>query len=556
MKKIKRVTINSDSSLTSLFSDDFIKLISLLHDKFSDRVLGAREERINSINNGKKSYKNTTTTDKKFAQHWKVPIIPDDLKTPGIEISGPAHITPMFINALNPGPGGNRAEGYLDDDEDSASHRLEDTLKAAFNRKHAVERTLSYFDERRNKKYSILDGKIPFFMHRERGLHLDEKDVLVDGNPISATLLSTALTLYYSGQSQNERNQGIYFYIPKTESPEEAKIYKDIFDECRNHIGKIKDSTIKAILLVESFPLIWSMEESLYNLGNYSAGLNAARWDLKASLLEYVMSDPKSVWPDRFEVDIKTTPFIENIFRRLVAICKKHDAIPIGGMATALPHKNPEINSIAAESITTDKKWEAELGFIRAWVAHIYHMEPASYPFKDFANQKNTSSTSSNPDDYPITIETPIGSTTGECTRQNTRVLLEYIEGWLNGRGAKGIDRLAGKPGERPALMEDLATARMSVAQIAQRMIHETSCEDINQKHNPDFVEKLITNECKSIINSQLKTTNNTSIDTYKKSLNIAIKWIKNYTEFNFRSLGSYSISELEEIGSTDQKLQ
>ena len=126
----------------------------------------------------------------------------------------------------------------------------------------------------------------------------------------------------------------------------------------------------------------------------------------------------------------------------------------------------------------------------------------------------------------------------------------------MNGRGAKGIDRLAGKPGERPALMEDLATARMSVAQIAQRLIHETSCEDINQKHNPDFVEKLITNECKSIINSQLKTTNNTSIDTYKKSLNIAIKWIKNYTEFNFRSLGSYSISELEEIGSTDQKLQ
>ncbi|MBI21324.1 MAG: hypothetical protein CL780_03655, partial [Chloroflexi bacterium] len=386
--------------------------------------------------------------------------------------------------------------------------------------------------------------------------HLDEKDVLVDGNPISATLLSTALTLYYSGQSQNKRNQGIYFYIPKIESPEEVKIYKDIFDECRNHIVTIKDSTIKAILLVESFPLIWSMEESLYNLGNYSTGLNAARWDLKASLLEYVMSDPKSVWPDRFEVDIKTTPFIENIFRRLVAICKKHDAIPIGGMATALPHKNPEINSIAAKSITTDKKWEAELGFIRAWVAHIYHMEPASYPFKDFANQKNTSSTSSNPDDYPISIETPTGSTTGECTRQNIRVLLEYIEGWLNGRGAKGIDRLAGKPGERPALMEDLATARMSVAQIAQRLIHETSCEDINQKHDPDFVEKLIIDECKSIITSQLKTTNTTSVDTYKKSLNIAIKWIKNYTEFNFRSLGSYSISELEEIGSTDQKLQ
>ena len=130
------------------------------------------------------------------------------------------------------------------------------------------------------------------------------------------------------------------------------------------------------------------------------------------------------------------------------------------------------------------------------------------------------------------------------------------MEGWFNGRGAKGIDSLEGAEGKRPALMEDLATARMSVAQIAQRLIHETSCEAMNQKHNPDFVDNLITDECKSIINSKLKTTNNTSIDTYKKSLNIAIKWIKNYTEFNFRSLGSYSISELEEIGSTDQKLQ
>ena len=38
--------------------------------------------------------------------------------------------------------------------------------------------------------------------------------------------------------------------------------------------------------------------------------------------------------------------------------------------------------------------------------------------------------------------------------------------------GAKGIDSLAGKPGVHPALMEDLATGRMSVAQIAQRIRH------------------------------------------------------------------------------------
>ena len=57
------------------------------------------------------------------------------------------------------------------------------------------------------------------------------------------------------------------------------------------------------------------MEEILHQLGPYAAGLNAARWDLKASILEYVMADPDMVWPDRFSVDIKTTDFLSNIFR-------------------------------------------------------------------------------------------------------------------------------------------------------------------------------------------------------------------------------------------------
>ena len=52
------------------------------------------------------------------------------------------------------------------------------------------------------------------------------------------------------------------------------------------------------------------------------------------------MADPNSVWPDRFGVDIKTTDFLANIFRRLVAICLKRGAVPIGGMATALPDRD------------------------------------------------------------------------------------------------------------------------------------------------------------------------------------------------------------------------
>ena len=89
---------------------------------------------------------------------WQVPPVPDDLLKPGIEISGPASITHMFINALNPGPEGTRAEGDLDDDEDSARHSLSDTVKATWNRLEAVRRTLTFSDP----------GAWPDLSHRRR----------------------------------------------------------------------------------------------------------------------------------------------------------------------------------------------------------------------------------------------------------------------------------------------------------------------------------------------------------------------------------------------------
>ena len=104
------------------------------------------------------------------------------------------------------------------------------------------------------------------------------------------------------------------------------------------------------------------------------------------------------------------------------------------------------------------------------------------------------------PTNYPVNIETPEGPVTQEGTRQNARTLIEYVEGWLGGRGAKGIDRLAGRQGRRPALMEDLATARISVAQMAQRVIHEAQAEDTGTTHNLPLLKSIMTDEGEDII--------------------------------------------------------
>jgi len=551
MSPTTRVRFAPVEGAAQLFTPDFCEYLCKLHDDFTPRVHALRRQRDAVLRRaldhgflpGPQPPSAATTGD------WRVPPVPEDLRRPGIEISGPCSITSMFINALNPGPEGERAEGDLDDDEDSGGHRLVDTVRAAQNRLMAVNRELAYTDAARGREYRIAPGELPFFMHRERGLHLDEHDVTVDGRPIPAAILGTALTLYYAGRAQAGRGQGIYFYLPKVETVEDVAWYRDIFDASRRHLPSLKDAIIRGIPLVESLPAIYLMEEMLYALGPYAAGLNAARWDLKASIFEFVMADPASVWPDRFGVDIKTTPFLANIFRRLVAICLKRGAVPIGGMATALPSADPEVNRVAGEAIRADKEWEAQQGFIRAWVAHIFHMKTASDPFKRLILSGWTPTPEmANPDNYPVRIEVPAGPVTIDGTRRNARMVIEYVEGWLGGRGAKGIDSLAGKPGIHPALMEDLATGRMSVAQIAQRIRHRAKdSTDPSMVHDFAMVKRLLKEEVQDILYLSSSKDVETGV-RYRKAVKIAMRWIKNYTELDFRSLGSYTHADLEHI--------
>ncbi len=534
----------------ALFTPSFIDYLLALHDQLAPRIATLMARRAEALARalGQGALPAHPPAGPANTGDWKVPPVPEDLRKPGIEISGPCSITSMFINALNPGPEGERAEGDLDDDEDSGGHRLIDTVRSAHNRVAAVQRELYFRDAERNREYKIAPGELPFFMHRERGLHLPEPEVTVDGAPVNAALLGTALTLFHSGRAQAERGQGIYFYLPKLEFAAEARVYRDVFDTSRARLPWLASATIRAIVLVESLPCVYEMEEMLYELGPYAAGLNAARWDLKASVFEYVMADPKSVWPDRFGVDVKTTPFIANIFRRLVAVCLKRGAVPIGGMATALPNPDPAVNQAAADSIRKDKEWEAAQGFIRAWVAHIFHMKTAADPFRQLiASGWKPTAAMADPASYPVRIEVPAGPITIEGTRRNARMLIEYVEGWLNGRGAKGIDSLEGKPGVHPALMEDLATGRMSVAQIAQRVRHAArTTEGPAATHDFALVKRLLGEELDDILAKRPADT--VQRERYRKAVRIAMRWIKNYTDLDFRSLGSYTRRDLEAI--------
>ena len=564
MSAADRVEFADVPGAEDLFTPDFLDYITAAYDKFSPSTADIRAKReamiARAVND--RVLPDFPPESEINSGDWRVPPVPADLLRPGIEISGPVSITNMAINALNPGADGERATGYLDDDEDSAGHRLGDTVMAAINRRDATLGTLRFHNPARNRTYELQPGELPFFMHRERGTHLDEHEFTIDGNPIPATILGLGLTMAYGGKMQVEKGQGLYFYLPKVEVVEEARFYREFFDFSRERLGYPDDAEIRGIFLVESLPAVYIMDELLWELGPYAAGLNAARWDFKASVLEYVMSDPDQVWPDRFGVDIKTTDFMTNIFRRLVAVCLRHGAVPIGGMATALPSREEEVNLVAGESIRSDKEWEAQQGFLRGWVAHIFHMKTAAEPFRQLRNSGwEPSPDMYDPSNFPVNIAVPEGPITTEGSRRNARMLIEYVEGWLQGRGAKGIDSLEGQPGIHPALMEDLATGRISVAQTAQRIVHGAKDESTGQVQDFALIKQLLQDELADI--SERRTAAAPSdeasqealaemLQRYEQGYKVALKWIKNYTEFDFRSLGSYTHADLVAIAEAE----
>src|SRR5207302_424339 len=132
------------------------------------------------------------------------------------------------------------------------------------------------------KQYK-LDQKIATLLVRPRGWHLPEKHVLVDGEPISGSLIDFGLTLFHNAREQLDRGTGPYFYLPKLESHLEARLWNDAFVLAQDAL-KIPRGSIRATVLVETLPAAFEMDEILYELRDHMSGLNAGRWDYTFSL--------------------------------------------------------------------------------------------------------------------------------------------------------------------------------------------------------------------------------------------------------------------------------
>lgn len=385
---------------------------------------------------------------------WRVEPPPPDLEDRRVEITGPAEPR-MMINALNSG-----AQVFMADLEDALSPTWGNVVGGHAALIDAARRQLT-FDSPDGKSYRLNDQTATLVV-RPRGWHLEETHVAVDGSPISASLFDFGLFLFHNWQVLLRNRTGPYFYLPKLESAEEACLWKDVFIAAEDALA-IPRGHIRVTVLIETILAAFEMDEILFELRDYAVGLNAGRWDYLFSAIKKFRAHESMVLPDRSQLTM-TTPFMRAYTDLLVATCHRRGAHAIGGMAAFIPsRRDPTVNDTAMSRVRDDKERESRDGFDGTWVAHpdlvpltrsVFDIVLGDLPHQKDRNRDEASVSAG----QLVDLRVPGGRITVDGARLNVSIALQYINAWLQGRGATAIN----------SLMEDVATAEISRSQLWQ----------------------------------------------------------------------------------------
>ncbi len=400
------------------------------------------------------------------------------------QMTGPADEADLVVKMLNSG-----APGVMLDLEDSTANVWEHNQRGIKNILEALTGKLNYFDRKRDKTVEIRASNTVIFT-RPRGLHLHQAGVL-DGELLPASLFDVAMVAFQV--DYDALKHPLCFYIPKSESAEEALWWRDLFQMIAKTKG-LPANAIKCMALVESHPMAFQMEEFAWNLREHILGLNLGRWDYMASLIHFNLKNPKWVLPDRNTIP-HNVAFFQNLRELIPEICHKHGMLAIGGMTALFPSReDAELNARALKVLAEDKKNEALSLMDGAWTGHPDQNEiaVAQFPAPNQL-QKRPEKAEQHPDMRPL--PTNVGKRTVAGTRAAIRTVIRYRNGVLNGKGASLLD----------GYMEDLATDRIYRLMIAQRMMHSDAVEIVDEagkavRYTPEFIARMFDEELERLL--------------------------------------------------------
>ena len=476
-----------------VLTPEALTFLTALHDRFGGRRhdrLAERMRRRFEIGNGHDPHFRDDTAHIRHDPNWHVAGTAPGLVDRRVEITGPTD-PKMTINALNSG-----ARVWLADQEDATSPTWRNVVEGQLSLFDAIRGRLTYTSPD-GKEYRVTAERSPTIVMRPRGWHLVEEHIHVTDRTgrrmaASGSLVDFGLYFFHNAQALIDSGTGPYFYLPKLESAEEARLWDDVFTFSEQYL-RLAHGTIRATVLIETLPAAFEMEEILFELRDHCAGLNAGRWDYIFSIIKnYRGRGARFVLPDRSEVTM-TVPFMRAYTELLVKTCHKRGAFAIGGMSAFIPNRRDrEVTARALEKVAADKNREAGDGFDGTWVAHP-DLIPAAQAEFDAVLGTRPNQIDRQRDDVEVTaaqlIDLRIGRPITEAGVQgNVSVGIRYIEAWLRGLGAVAIDNL----------MEDAATAEISRAQIWQQVKYGLDL-DQGTKATPELFERCLKEEMERV---------------------------------------------------------
>ncbi|MFG3019926.1 malate synthase A [Streptomyces sp. NPDC048254] len=474
-----------------VLTDAALAFVAELHRRFSPRraeLLARRAERRAEIARTSTLDFLPETAAIRADDSWRVAPSPEALNDRRVEITGPTD-RKMTINALNSG-----ARVWLADFEDASAPTWENVVLGQLNLIDAYTRNIDFTDSGSGKSYALRPNEeLATVVMRPRGWHLNERHIEVDGEQVPGAFVDFGLYFFHNAQRLLDLGKGPYFYLPKTESHLEARLWNDVFVFAQDYVG-IPQGTVRATVLIETITAAYEMEEILYELRDHASGLNAGRWDYLFSIVKnFRDGGPRFVLPDRNAVTM-TAPFMRAYTELLVRTCHKRGAHAIGGMAAFIPsRRDPEVNKVAFEKVRADKDREANDGFDGSWVAHPdlvpIAMESFDRVLGDRPNQKDRQREDVHVEAADlIAVDSLDARPTYPGLVNAVQVGIRYIEAWLRGLGAVAIFNL----------MEDAATAEISRSQIWQWINAGVEFEN-GEKATPELARKIAAEELDSI---------------------------------------------------------
>ena len=494
---------------------DCVEFIAKLEDKFGaaiEQLLTKRVTVQEKLNLGHKLEFLDETKDIR-EQSWVINSIPKDLQKRHVEITGPVE-RKTIINALNSG-----ADVFMADFEDSNSPTWNNIISGQVNLYDAIRREITFYNHAKNKTYKLNRNTATLFV-RPRGLHLQEKHFTINDVPIHASLFDFGLYFFNNAKELYLQNRTPAFYLPKLESHEEAKLWSDIFKFSENELGA-PEHIIRATVLIETITAAFQMDEILYQLRNYSAGLNCGRWDYIFSFIKKHREDPNFIMPNRTDV----TMFKHNMSsysNLLVKTCHRRKAHAMGGMSAFIPVKNDEVkNAAAINSVRQDKLTEIQNGHDGTWVAHPGLIEPVREIFKESCIEKNQISNTRENINISANdlLMIPNGRKNIDEIVNNIDVALEYMFNWVTGNGCVPINNL----------MEDAATAEISRTLIWQWVRHNVILDD-GTKVTKELITELISDRAMKV--EEKLNISNTNIKLYHAVIDVLTNVCTNVDKF------------------------